>query len=469
MATHETTRLGETSQSVSANGSSGGAGVPPAIFLAPLPSADQTQTPQLDGILGWLARSFKLDIYRDSLLTRCTIYEMKFYSLMLAFIGLFDCIAWFLLWNMIFYNSGLQSGGWSVFALALALIFATMVFLWERSWAIRDTNVKIFSRAAFFTFLGGLLRISVIGGAAFIQAQPLEDIAFGSAVKQRVHEESVRAEAVLRLKTLLDAKAKAIGTGTVEERLYNQTDALLEGTRKLADKALTARDTANNNVKSAEANLNRAIDANNRSNGEYSQWVANARTRLSQARADYDRADKDFRDKESLIKGQREDKDRDRQTLISKGNQAEQDVERVRQWIIRIRNDDSGKEITEDLNRPDTWIYKDRDYNFFERLSVIDDLCAGRPARWLNATEAHRNQLATEFNLADTEESEELRQSRAEIFRRWWWGVLGVAMFVPLMIFLFKLIMRPELKRYYSKNAQAKEGLNYDAIASTPD
>jgi len=456
--------IGEPTQHVSGNGASAQSNMgKPVIFLAPPTSVEQGSTTQLNGMLGWLARRFKLDIYGDSSLTRCATYEMKFYALMLAFIGLFDFIAWFLLWNMIFYNSGKQFGGWSLFALTLALIFATMVFLWERSWAIRDTDTRFFSKMTFFTVLGGTLRILVIAGAAFIQAQPLEDIAFNSAVQRRVHEQSVRAEAVLRLKNLLAAKAKSRGEGTVEERLYNQTDTTLTETRKLTDRALAARESAGNAVKSAEANLNRAIDANNRSDdNRYANWVSNARARLEEARRKYTLADKDFQEKQNLIQGQREDKDRDRQALIEKGKTAEQDIERVQNWVIRIRGDESGEKIDEDTAREDKWTYKDRDYDFFERLSVIDDLCAGRPARWVDATEEHRNLLAKEFNLADTQESDESRNSRAEIFRRWWWGVLGVAMFVPLMVFLFKPIMRPELRRYYSSRAQRRE-FNYDA------
>lgn len=161
----------------------------PNLYLAPVRQAE------LDGFLGKLARASLLDVNGTSNLSKRATTEMKFIALLLALGFLFNFSCYTLLASFLL-QSGTLYFGWSTgLALILGLIFSSLIWVYERQFMTADFS----SAPARQYLLPTILRLAIILTSAFIVSQPFELIAFRGLIQQRVHEESVRLEAVRKL------------------------------------------------------------------------------------------------------------------------------------------------------------------------------------------------------------------------------------------------------------------------------
>ena len=136
---------------------------PPRFALAP------ARGEELNGALGGLAKFYMLNVNGASLLTTRAAMEMKLVAVMLTINFLFDLAVWTSLWNMVFQNGKLTVGVWSIPALFCGVLFATIIFIYERQFMTADTYHRIKK-----VLLPVALRLIVIVIAAAVTTQPFE-------------------------------------------------------------------------------------------------------------------------------------------------------------------------------------------------------------------------------------------------------------------------------------------------------
>ena len=99
---------------------------------------------------------------------------------------------------------------------------------------------------------------------------------------------------------------------------------------------------------------------------------------------------------------------------------------------------------------------------FTDRLSVVQDLVHGNPARWPAASPQIRQQVVEVFGLPDPDEEVLGAERTASTYKMHYWMAFLVALAIPLLTIAFKIISPPELRRYYSGECQVLAG-NVDA------
>src|ERR1700750_267613 len=227
----------------------------PRLYLSPASGHRATDPSSygLTGILGKLACRFGLDVHGPTGLTRCAAVEMKFAAFLLAVIFSFDCLAWTLLWNVVFNRGLLSFNLYSVFALAAGLIFAMATLVYERQFLTSDTSDKGLRK-----LLAVGVRIVVLGIAASATSQPIELLWFNGPIQERVHEEGVRHMAASKLSSLeeLEKNARLNGLATigVKEERHKASTGFTNATteRENVEDALTKQ---RNEVKKLEGRL----------------------------------------------------------------------------------------------------------------------------------------------------------------------------------------------------------------------
>lgn len=440
---------------------------PPAPRFALAPARGQ----ELNGILGELAKLYLLDVNGTSLLTRRASMEMKLIAVMLTINFFFDLAVWALLWNMVFYAGQLTLGFLTIAALFCGFLFAAIIFVYERQFMTADTYGRW--RKVWWPIS---IRLAVIALAAGITTQPFEVMVFSGPIQRRIHDESIRVEAHSRLRALEEAQAKTKGSigqkGTAAyqnlEDTQGKRDEAREETNQLKATVQTARaelQRAEGAVRSAQAALSRARTDNQ---------AAAASRRLGAARTRYADAQTAVNTAEARVKVSEEDEqrweqqaDKARAVIGEKEGLAAQEVERLRNWITQIRNAKPGQFVIENTTEATKWQYQDQDYDFFQRLGIINDLYYGRPPRWLDINTEDRLKLTQLYSLSDAEESDPLvrerREADAHTFLWSYWAVIGIAAVIPLLLLALKGLLPVDLKLYYSLRAQQAAG-NYEAL-----
>jgi Domain of unknown function (DUF4407) len=437
----------------------------PRLALAP------ARGQELTGVLGELAKFYLLDVNGTSLLTRRAAMEMKLIAVMLTINFFFDLAVWTLLWNMVFYAGKLTIGLFSVVALFCGFLFAAIIFVYERQFMTADTYRRW--RKVWWPVS---IRLCVIALAAAITTQPFEVMVFSGPIQRRIHDESVRVEAHSRLRALEEAQAKTKGAigqkGTADyqnmEDAQGKQDQAHEQTNQYRAEAQAARADAQRAeaaIRSAQASAARAQTSG--------QAIAAGR-RLAAARSRYEQAQAAVSAAESKAKVSAEDEehwgeqaDKARTVIGGKEGLAEKDVKRLRDWITQIRNALPGQFVVENTSEPTKWQFQDQDYDFFQRLGVINDLYYGRPPRWLDINTDDRLKLSELYTLSDADDSDPLvierRAADAHTFIWSYWAVIGIAAVIPLLLLALKGLLPIDLKLYYSLEAQQTAG-NYEAL-----
>jgi hypothetical protein len=425
----------------------------------------------LTGFLGELAKFYLLDVNGRSLLTTRAAMEMKLIAVMLTINFLFDLAVWTSLWNMVFHAGQLSLGLLSIPAFFCGFLFAAIIFVYERQFMTADTYQRIRK-----IWLPVLIRLSIIVIAGAITTQPFEVMVFNGPVARRIHEESVRVEALNRLRPLAEATRKSQGAtglaGTIADQGFVDAKAALDRVREQTLTFTAQGQAARLEQSRAEAAASSAAQQAARARTEGQR--AGAQRRLAAARQRADQARTEAENFEAKAKTSRENEEvrqRDvdaNKLLVSDAEQsAQQDVKRLRDWITQIRNSKPGEKVIEHRVEGTKWEYQDQEYDLFQRLGVINDLCYGRPARWLEINPADRLKLSEGFGLTEVASNDQANLDRmaadARTFRWSYWAVVSIAAVIPLLLLALKGLLPIDLKRYYSTFHQQQAG-NYETL-----
>lgn len=483
---------------------------PPVLMIA----APSPATPRF-GTLFWLSHRMGLDIYGSATLSYAARVDMNAAALVLAAIFLFDTAAWCLLFYFI-VNSGAMN--FSPGGLVLAsggLLPAMALFLYERSFMTADTKSRGWKRL----LLPTAIRLLVIVSAAWITAQPVELLTFGQRIKNRIHQELVRKNIVGYYRELKEAQAKqgdAAGAGKEMEELYKKdrlnnlaridqlrsqgddTSARL-GKAKLDE--IASKNALNNAIKAARERIRQG---NPREDPYSDPNVKDAVIAHNAAKADISRFSGDLKKNEHDQQYARNDLKNLEDKLRSAFSQKNADLttEGLDKWVRKLAKLHPGEESSlEEEGKKYEFAFVD--YDFLEKFRIIDDVLSGRPPRWPGADAdmiAYLKQQYGMYDITDTgidtkhpatnlgehgaEDAKEtqpkadpagaashgiqqvevdpLAQERnlAEIrsAKRMYWAIFAVAVIIPLLSLLFKLVMPPHLAYYYSSRWQAQQG-----------
>ena len=438
---------------------------PPRFALAP------ARGQELTGILGDLAKLYLLNVNGTTLLTTRAAMEMKLIAVMLTINFLFDLAVWTALWNMVFHTGKLTLGVLSLPALFCGFLFAAIIFVYERQFMTADTYHRISK-----VFLPVMIRLVIIAIAAAVTTQPFEVMVFNGPVERRIHEESVRVEALSRLRALEEATLKtqgAIGlSGTIAGKSLEDAKAALEKARQQtsdfqsqAEAKRAEEQRYEEAMRSAAAQSARARTARQKASAQ--RRYAAARDNAAEARIEADKFESQAKTSKANEGLREKDVEAATGVIGAKENLAEADVKRLRDWVTQIRNAKAGEKVTENSAETTKWEYRDQDYDFFQRLGVINDLYYGRPSRWLDINPEDRAKLSKAYGLTEVNLQDELNRERmaadARTFRWSYWAVIGIAAVIPLLLLALKGLLPVDLKRYYSTDAQRAAG-NYETL-----
>jgi predicted nucleic acid-binding Zn-ribbon protein len=396
--------------------------------------------------------------------------EMKLVTVMLTINFLFDLAVWTMLWNMIFYAGKLTIGLWSPVAFFCGLLFAAIIFVYERQFMTADLHgqgIKIL----FPVFL----RLCVVLVAAAVTTQPFEVLVFNGPIQRRAHEESVRREALRQLRSLQDMqtrlKRENLDT-TVEGNNLKKHEKTLNDAKEELKQHQTDAAVAQGEIETADSRIRAARQqlANARTRGVAagaSRRLSAAQTMRSRAEGDLKEANAAIQISEQTVTNLGKDVGSAFGTLVGKQKEIEAAETRLRDWIKQVARTEPGEEVIENTTQTPKLTFKDMDYDFFQRLSVINDLYTGRPPRWFDTSAQDRARIAELFAFSDADESDPITQQRradeARAFVWCYWAVISIAAVIPLLLLALKALLPIDLKRYYSRAAQERAG-SYETL-----
>lgn len=437
-----------------------------------------------EGVLFGFARFLGLDVWGRYLLNRRAAREMGSAALLLVVVLTFELLAWTLLFNVLVHSAGWRLSSRSFLALLLGGVFATGVFLFEKSFITSD-----FTDAPFRKAMAYGIRLLIIGGSALATAQPVELLVFGGAIESRLHEETVLAEAVSQVEEVkkLEEQARPKSEGEVQKGL--------DGTRQSRDldSAKTARDEQTRNVNKLSQQLQDARVAVSRAQNNVEYWTrklvsAKGRDESERARLSLDaarsrktaasqavtsldaqlrEAQADLQSKETSVGGAQKDWDalveKSRKQATTETQQNEIKLENRKEWMRRVQGATPGEPIP----NPDTGrVLQPKPADFTDRLRVLDDLRNARPPLWPPSSDEVRTRAVELFGLDDVDGTDSVAKQRlrerwkvnADLFRDIYRVAFIMACVIPLLTIAFKLLMAGELRDYYSTRAQALAG-----------
>lgn len=443
--------------------------MPPVLVLATTANA-----PLPRWSLSWIAHLLGLDVYGHATMSDAARIEMSAAAVILVVIFGFDSVAWCLLFYFVVNAGSLDLNVARIMLAIGGLLPATALLLYERGFMTADTKSRGWRRLIFPT----ALRIGIIALAAWITAQPIEIIAFGRRIEQRVHDERTRQDIVSRyvdLNEQLENRGQA-GVGAVladtAKADLEQTKQSLENLNHSKGEETTKLRQLQRERDAAKANRDRVYLQLQRLQppGPDADSTPAARDAYLEVKRRYDRAEANYRSRSSaVIAGQdrvdgltadvdRATKERDRleQRMVSglTAKAGEVEVQRLRRWARRLRSSPPGRDYRDAETNLE---FRFVDYDFLEKLRIIDDLRKARPVRWPGATPAIRARLASEYGMYDDADQVTLDVDAATASRTYW-SIFGVAIIIPFMSLLFKIIMPAHLAYYYSNNWQASQG-----------
>lgn len=459
--------------------------VPPVLIMAapPPPTARF-------GTLFWLAHTLGMDVYGTTTLSYAARTEMIAAALVLAIIFFFDAGAWCLLFYFIL-NSGSLSFHPGMLLLSLAgFLPALSLLLYERSFMTADTKTYGWRRL----LLPTILRVCVIFAAAWMTAQPVELMAFQRRIERRVMDELIRKDIVGHIQKLQKATEDqkkgdaALKPYDIQELKVTETD-LESKVKQLAtaeselEKRKQAKVVAENGWQVAQSQFKAAkekADADPDS-GESQKLVAQKQKAMDGAYAAYkDRIARVSEQQGTIqslnqqVKGLEGKVDTHREKIAADDNaEIGKDAEgKLLLWSDKLRGAEPGKDFPPDgdVDKETGYRFAFADYSFLDKFRIIDDVLAGRPPRWPGAEREDISFLQKKYGLYDDHDNisdlqgkdkstaEERLAAETRNARRTYYAVFGVALIIPFMSLLFKIIMPAPLSYYYSSGWQTQQG-----------
>jgi hypothetical protein len=462
---------------------------PPVVTFDPGPEKPHRS------LLMLFAHMLKLDVWGWWGLNRRAAVEMESAAVILLSVYAFEFLAWGLLFNVIIHGSTWVVSPLSGFAALLAFLFATVIFVFEKSFVTAD-----FSQGMWAKFGAYVIRVTIILASAMATSQPVELMVFGDAIDARLYEETVRAEALREAADVQEARersdvrtmAVALSQATAETREYDdwreadqaaavstvqlataetelaQATADVEkytGARsywksqkaKRAALMLAAPNDADLAERSAKAERYYKGNSWALTKAEKAQTAARVQAASAQASAAAARGTLNRRQEEKTVY-----RESLQQGLSNQADRAREDLEGRVEWMDQVMSGNHRSipvQVVGDGLAPLTIQHAD----FTQRLAILADLRAGRPARWPASSAETRMASCDLFGLCDeAAASDPVTQARsadaARTFRMTYWAAFIIAVVIPLLTLAFKLLMPRELKAYYSTVGQARSG-----------
>jgi len=451
---------------------------PPRLFFIPRRAGGYSS------FLERLAELYHLYPYGRSGLSGIVRTESERAAFVLTIVFCFDLLAWSMIWNAVLERGQLVFGPSTVFAVLIGLLFALVVFNFEQGFIASDWNVKGL-RPRMKLAAATVLRIAVIAASAYATSQPLELLVFANDIHDRVHQERVWEEIVAQALEFQHIKEELAGGGSMKLPVDQEqaSEKALEADREakaVNDAQLSAARSARDAAEKSLTRLHTQVTTKQR---EYDAAVSGGNTEtVKEARSDLKKAEDALAGANGRIKRLTEQvnqKETASAQLGAKVDGAEKDVGQKRQDVKEGMTDlrTQSKNLREwvrtlSLSRPDQHDipspYKDiqpfaeRPYSFAEQRRVLDDLRYARPVERHNLTLVHSDVLQDELKLEDPKTEDEHtngdREAFAAVANQLYWALFVVAIFIPAMGLLFKLIIHHRLADYYSEEYQAASG-----------
>lgn len=452
--------------------------VPPVLIMAPPPPSK----PKF-GTLFWLAHTLGLDVYGTTTLSYAARAEMMAAAIVLTIIFLFDAGAWCLLFYFIL-NSGSLTFHPGLLVLSVAGILpALALLLYERSFMTADTKTHGWRRLVIPT----VLRVCVIFASAWMTAQPVELMAFNRRIERRVMDELIRKDIVSHHQKLQKAtNDQQKGDAALVERDTKKLDSSenelkgrkgqLPGAEAELEKRKLAEIAAEHRLQDAKSRLKAAREKarSGPDSEENKKAVALRQKAADEAEAAYNERTARLSEQQRVvdalnksIKSGQTDVAEDRGALTSDFNaqKGKETEEKLLHWVDKLRGAEPGKSFPESGADPETeYRLSFADYSFLDKFRIIDDVLAGRPARWPGAEREDIQFLQKKYGLYDDHDNisdsqgQERLAAETRNARRTYYAVFGVAVIIPFMSLLFKIIMPAPLSYYYSSGWQGQQG-----------
>jgi hypothetical protein len=489
------------------------------VFLSPPDSGT------LNGLLGLLAKLYHLDSFRGSLMTRRVAVGLKYGAFVLTVILLFDIAAWGLFFNAIFHSTGdqLDFDGVTVLALFFAVLISIAIFVYEREFFCTDlTERKVLRK--WFAVAGRVLIMLVAAYMTSrpvellvfrgpIQRRTHEEQTLVEAVRLREQrrQQKTRTDELATERQNVDQEIQNSATGkrhgslsedlvSVKTDLVGETQRRNESERSMnaaARDAMTARNQAEaarsdeNSFASRMRRLRERLDGMaaddpqreavgqqlaqaTRSRNRAAGRRAAAQSRASAAEAARQRHQTAFESaqqriselsaRQTVVSGelgtttkQLEDLSQTRRGAVEiKRQSVEQSEADLREFMARVVGSGGAAPVVYKNYR-----YQLQPYDFFQQLRIIEDISAGRPARWLAPLDVKKDtvkELAVPYVFEDDRITVERLRAEGVLFSKIHWVTTAVAVLIPLLILLMKVLMPADLRVYYSNELQALGG-----------
>lgn len=414
----------------------------PLKLFVTLPPAEAAQR-----WLDRLARFLDLDVFGESLLSRRARADMRIQAVLLVIVFVFDLGVWTLMANLLF-GAGAFAAGWHTLpAVLFGLATASVVFAWERSFAIFDTRRG--AKGQVWRWSGFVARVGLIGLAAWATAKPFELMVFRKPISERLDDEAVRQQAVLNYLRIKNLEREVNEVQKRRANLAAEAQQVLEGADASIAKAIAALELELRSVNRQIQHLSEDIA------------TAEAEERTPQATVWRGRLQALEGRRQTLMKQIADYQAKPGETLIAERRriaaQLDQEIAAKREAIratdegfARMR---SQKRATQRAQVGAAGQTAPPEAGIFQQLRIVHDLVEGVAPQWPdgNATviqEAKKRYAIEDYAAAETHAYQVMS-----------WIALTVGVAIPLMVLLFKFVMSSEdLAQYYSLSAQVAAG-----------
>lgn len=423
----------------------------------------------------------RLDSWGDALLGTKLRGELATGYLILLVVCVFEVMAWTLLFNFMLHAGQMTISLATVIAAALGLLWGMGIFAIDKNLITSDLLAPGWRK-----YVGLFARISLVLGAAFLTAQPIEQLVFRTLVEEHLKQEVLREEAVRYAQKLqeLNVERAKLESNRPEQNMPAWSEDAVKDRRAKHDNLEVRISDAATRVTQAELRSARAMEeltrARRRAAYEQKQDPDSADTRKARYQAQKATAERDEaaaehelalaqqkalnadldNSEKSLDKAEHDRQvqyDRSREAL-DKGQDA---LKEKHQSYQRFLEDLSGIAYGEPLRRENGEPFRWKAAGAIERMEALNLIRDNTAPRWPVADAETLRQAAELAGLSD--EFSRGSQGRTDVFYLWL-VVFLVAAAIPALCIFYKFTMSQELKLYYSVEAQAHAG-NPQAIA----
>lgn len=423
----------------------------------------------------------RLDSWGDALLGTKLRGELATGYLILLVVCVFEVMAWTLLFNFMLHAGQMMLSLATLIAAALGLLWGMGIFAIDKNLITSDLLAPGWKK-----YVGLFARISLVLGAAFLTAQPIEQLVFRTLVEEHLKQEVLREEAVRYAQKLQELNAQrakleahrpeanmpAWSENAVKERRakhdslegqlaaaaarVSQTELRVASAQEEQTRARRwaaheqKQDPDSANTRKARYRAQKADEELEVASSEHGLAIAQQKTLSSERDSSEKALDKAERDRQVQY-------DRSRDALHKDQDALKEERQSYQRFLEALSGSAYGAPLSRENGAPFRW----RAAGAIERMEALNLIRDNTAPRWPTADAATLRQAAELAGLSD--EFSRGSQGRTDVFYLWL-VVFLVAAAIPALCIFYKFTMSQELKLYYSVDAQAHAG-NPQAIA----